>query len=151
MCFRDLQGVLIHFIHSIHHSHPSIIPIHLLRLSSCLRLHQKKHARQRANMLQQMETEATTISESLSTPAPTSFTTTYSPLSISYPEPVYWAAHLLSDAVQVTCNKLAIMLHQSYIHGTEHGWKANMDIAREHLQVEYEKDMQDGGYKICRT
>ena len=111
----------------------------------------KKHARQHANKLQRMETEATTISESLSTPAPTSFTTTYSPLSISYPEPIDRAAHLLLDAVQVTCNELAVMLHQSYIHGTEHGWKANMDIAREHLQVEYEKDMQDGGYKICRT
>lgn len=97
-----------------------------------------------------METEATTISESLSTPAPTSFTTTYSPLSISYPKPVD-RAHLLSDAVQVTHNELAIILHQLYIHGKEHGRKANMDIARERLQVEYEKDMQDGGYKICRT
>lgn len=94
----------------------------------------------------------TTISESLSTLAPTSFTITYSPLSISYPEPVDLAAHLLSDAVQVnrvTCNELVIMLHQSSIHGTEHSWKANMDIAREHLQVEYKNYMQDGATKFA--
>jgi hypothetical protein len=82
----------------------------------------KKRARQRANKLLRMEAETTVtvsdalptaeiISESLlSTPAPTSFTITYSPLSISYPEPIDPAAHL-SDVVQVTRDQLADMLH----------------------------------------
>ena len=34
------------------------------------------------------------------------------------------------------------MLRQSYIHGSEHGWKANVTSARERLQADYEKDMQ---------
>ena len=33
------------------------------------------------------------------------------------------------------------MLRQSYIHGTDHGWKSNLIMAREHLQTNYEQDM----------
>jgi hypothetical protein len=125
----------------------------------------EKRARQRANRLLRTESaseptilvttasvsESVTANESSSwpTPAPMSFTITYSPLSISYPEPVDPAAHLLSDAVRVTRNELAMMLRQSYIYGTEHGWKANVDTARERLQAEYEKDMQDGTTKFA--
>jgi hypothetical protein len=114
----------------------------------------EKRARQRANKLLRMEAETTVtvsdaqptaeiISESLlSTPAPTSFTITYSPLSISYPEPIDPAAHL-SDVVQVTRDQLADMLHQSYVHGSEHGWKTHFAAANEGLQASYEQDMQD--------
>jgi hypothetical protein len=122
----------------------------------------EKKARQRANKLVRKETEATTVSdapppvhtagiasESPFTPTPTFFTISYSPLSISHPEPVDPAARLLSDAVRVTRNELAMMLRQSYIHGTEHGWKANMETARERLQAEYEKDMEEGTAKFA--
>ena len=120
----------------------------------------EKRARQRANKILRTETEATTLSEalppsqtaestSLPTPAPISFTITYSLLSISYPEPVDLADHLLLDAVQVTRNELAMMLCQLYIHSLEHGWKMNIDTARECLQADYEKDMQDGTEKFA--
>ena len=127
----------------------------------------KKCARQRANKLLQMEAETTTLSDALlsaqtaetsaetatpapwPSPAPTSFTITYSPLSISHPEPIDPAAHLLSDAVRVTRNELAMMLCQSYLHGSEHGWKVNLVMARERLQAEYEKDMRDGTTKFA--
>jgi hypothetical protein len=35
------------------------------------------------------------------------------------------------------------MLHQSYIHGSEHGWKTHYAEAKECLQAAYEQDMQD--------
>jgi hypothetical protein len=83
------------------------------------------------------------MSESLFTPAPTSFTISYSPLSISYPEPSNSTAQLTTDAIRVTRDQLADMLHQSYIHGSEHGWKTHYAAAKEHLQAAYEQDMQD--------
>ena len=91
----------------------------------------EKCARQRANKLLRMEAETTVtvsdalptagiISESLlSTPAPTSFTISYTPVSISYPEPTNSTAQLPTDAIRVTRDQLADMLHQSYIHGSE--------------------------------
>jgi len=92
----------------------------------------EKRARQRANKLLRMETETTTlsnalpptqpskiISESLSTPAPTFFTISYTPVSISYPEPINSTAPLPTDAIRVTRDQLADMLHQSYVHGSE--------------------------------
>ena len=35
------------------------------------------------------------------------------------------------------------MLHQSYIHGSEHGWKTHFAAAKEHLQAAYDQDMRD--------
>ncbi|KAF8809744.1 hypothetical protein BYT27DRAFT_7283429 [Phlegmacium glaucopus] len=83
------------------------------------------------------------------TPAPSKFTISYTPLSITYPEPPNPAAKLPTDAVRVTREQLTLMLHQSYIHGSEHGWKANVVIARERLQAEYEKDMEDATTKFA--
>jgi hypothetical protein len=40
-------------------------------------------------------------------------------------------------------DQLADMLHQSYIHGSEHGWKTHYAEAKECLQAAYEQDMQD--------
>ena len=112
----------------------------------------EKKARQRANKLLRMETEASTTlsnalppaptSKSLFMPAPTSFTISYSPVSISYPEPADPTAPLPTDAIRVTRDQLADMLHQSYVHGSEHGWKINFTAAKEHLQAAYEQDMQ---------
>jgi flagellar biosynthesis/type III secretory pathway protein FliH len=76
------------------------------------------------------------------TPPPASFTICYTPLAISYPDAPNPAARLPTDAVRVTRNELALMLRQSYIHGSEHGWKANVTLAKERLQTDYEKDMQ---------
>ena len=103
-----------------------------------------------------METEATTlpdtlppaetteiISDSLSTPSPTSFTISYTPVAISYPEPTNSTAQLPTDAIRVTRDQLADMLHQSYIHGSEHGWKTHFAAANEHLRASYDQDMQD--------
>ncbi|KDR71461.1 hypothetical protein GALMADRAFT_253764 [Galerina marginata CBS 339.88] len=81
-------------------------------------------------------------------PAPTTFTISYIPLAISYPEPVNSAAKLPTDAVRVTRNELANMLRQSYAQGTEHGWKENVGRAKERLQADYEKDMQDATAKF---
>jgi hypothetical protein len=119
----------------------------------------EKRARQRANKLLRMESETTSttvtasvsdalltaeiITESLSTPAPTSFTISYTPVSISYPEPFNSTAQLPTDAIRVTRDQLADMLHQSYIHGSEHGWKTHLVAAKEHLQASYEQDMKD--------
>lgn len=110
-----------------------------------------KRARQRANKILQTKSAAeSTVPTSTPptpvpvaaneppawpAPAPTSFTITYSPLSISYPDPIDPTAHLLSDAVRVTRNELAMMLRQSYIQGTEHGWKMNLKSARDRLQA----------------
>ena len=117
----------------------------------------EKKARQRANKLLRMEAEATTTpstalppaqaaeitSLSLSTPASSSFTISYTPLTISYPEPVNSASPLPTDAIRVTRDQLADMLHQSYIHGSEHGWKTHFAAAKEHLQAAYDQDMRD--------
>jgi hypothetical protein len=35
------------------------------------------------------------------------------------------------------------MLHQSYVHGSEHGWKTHLAAAKEHLQAAYDQDMRD--------
>jgi hypothetical protein len=35
------------------------------------------------------------------------------------------------------------MLHQSYVQGSEHGWRTHYTEAKERLQVAYEQDMQD--------
>ena len=85
----------------------------------------EKKACQRANKLLRMETETTTISntppsgqpfeitsESLSTPAPTSFSISYTTVSISYPEPIDPTAQLPTDAIRVTRDQLADILHQ---------------------------------------
>ena len=74
-------------------------------------------------------------------PAPITFSISYNPLSVSYPEPENPAAKLPTDAVRITRDELALMLRQSYIHGTDHGWKSNLVMAREHLQTDYEQDM----------
>jgi len=34
------------------------------------------------------------------------------------------------------------MLHQSYVHGSEHGWKSHFASANELLRAGYEQDMQ---------
>ena len=118
----------------------------------------EKKARQRANKLLRMETEAsTTLSDALppvqtaeitsqsllSTPAPTSFTISYTPISISYLKSLDPSAQVPMDAIHVTRDQLADMLHQSYVHGSEHGWKINFAAANEHLQAAYEQDMRD--------
>ena len=116
----------------------------------------KKKARQRANKLLRMEAEATTTlstalptantaeitSESVFTPTPLSFTISYTPVSISYPEPINSASPLPTDAIRVTRDQLADMLHQSYVHGSEHGWKSHFASANELLRAGYENDMQ---------
>ena len=123
----------------------------------------EKKARQRANKLLRLEVEATTtlsttlppsltaenISESLSTPAPTSFTISYTPVSISYPEPANSASPLPTDAIRVTRDQLAEMLHQSYVHGSEHGWKTHFEAAKERLEADYEHDMQAATIKFA--
>ncbi|KDR83244.1 hypothetical protein GALMADRAFT_239099 [Galerina marginata CBS 339.88] len=81
-------------------------------------------------------------------PAPATFTISYIPLAISYPEPMNSAAKLPTDAVRVTRTELANMLRQSYAQGTEHGWKENVGRAKERLQADYEKDMQDATTKF---
>ncbi|KDR77740.1 hypothetical protein GALMADRAFT_245846 [Galerina marginata CBS 339.88] len=81
-------------------------------------------------------------------PAPTTFTISYTPLAISYPEPVNSASKLPTDAVRVTRTELANMLRQSYAQGTEHGWKENVGRAKERLQADYEKDMRDATAKF---
>jgi len=119
----------------------------------------EKRARQRANKLLRTESEAAVtgaapsdapppaqtieITESLSIPAPTSFTISYTPVAISYPEPVNSTAQLPTDAIRVTRDQLADMLHQSYVHGSEHGWKTHFAAANEHLQASYKQDMRD--------
>jgi hypothetical protein len=115
----------------------------------------EKKARQRANKLLRMETEATTTgtsskalppsqtaeitSESLFTPAPTFFTISYTPVSISYPEPKNSTATLPTDAIRVTRDQLADMLHQSYIHGSEFGWKTHFALANDRLRASYDQ------------
>ncbi|PPQ89616.1 hypothetical protein CVT25_012534 [Psilocybe cyanescens] len=83
------------------------------------------------------------------TPAPASFTISYTPLSISYPEPKNPTAKLPTDAVRVTRADLAIILRQSYIHGSEHGWKINVAFAKERLQADCQKDMDDATAKFA--
>ena len=78
------------------------------------------------------------------------FTISYTPLSIFYPEPANPTAKLETDAIHVTREQLANMLQQSYIHGSEHGWKANLSTAKERLQADYEKDMQDANVKFAK-
>ncbi|KDR72047.1 hypothetical protein GALMADRAFT_253326 [Galerina marginata CBS 339.88] len=81
-------------------------------------------------------------------PAPATFTISYTPLAISYPEPMNSAAKLPTDAVRVTQTELTNMLRQSYAQGTEHGWKENVGRAKERLQADYEKDMRDATAKF---
>ena len=109
----------------------------------------EKKARQRANKILQTESAATpTVSATANespvwpTPAPISFTISYTPIAISYPEPVNSTAPLPSDAIRVTRDQLADMLHQSYIHGSEHGWKIHFASSNELLRAGYEQDMQ---------
>ena len=94
---------------------------------------------------------AEVTSESLFTPAPKSFTISYSPVSISYPEPKNSTALLPMDAIQVTRDQLADMLHQSYFHSSECGWKTHFALANDQLQAIYYQqhlttllDMSDG-------
>ena len=108
----------------------------------------KKRARQCANRLLQKEAETSTPSDILPPaesvkPAPTSFTITYSPVSISYPEPTDPAAQLPTDAIRVTRDQLMTMLQQSYIHGSEDRWKTHFELANKRLRASYEQDMQD--------
>jgi ribulose bisphosphate carboxylase small subunit len=51
-------------------------------------------------------------------------------------------AQLPTDAIRVTREQLADILHQSYIHGSEHGWKTHFKLANDRLQASYEQDMQ---------
>jgi hypothetical protein len=124
----------------------------------------KKRARQRANKLLRTETGTATLSnalrptqpseitsESLSTSSPTSFTISYTPVAISYPEPANSTAQLPTDAIRVTRDQLADMLHQSYVHGSEHGWKRHFEAAKEHLQAAYEQDMQDAAAALAEN
>ncbi|KAF8808350.1 hypothetical protein BYT27DRAFT_7255622 [Phlegmacium glaucopus] len=62
------------------------------------------------------------------TPAPSKFTISYTPLSITYPEPPNPAAKLPTDAVRVTREQLTLMGR---------------------LQAEYEKDMEDATTKFA--
>ena len=39
-------------------------------------------------------------------------------------------------------------MHQSYTHGSEHGWKANVAFAKERLQADYKRDMQEATAKF---
>ena len=57
-------------------------------------------------------------------------------------------AKLPTDAIRVTRDQLSIILHQSYIHGSEHGWKANIALAKDRLQAEYEEDMRNATTKF---
>ena len=72
------------------------------------------------------------------TPAPTSFTISYTPVTIPYPDPIDPAAQLPTDAIQVTHDQLMSILQQSYIHGLEDGWKTHFAAAKESLQDEYD-------------
>jgi hypothetical protein len=122
----------------------------------------EKRARQRANKIQKKEAaaatceimpadqnvEITTAPALWPTPAPASFTISYTPVTISYPEPMNSKAKLPTDAIRVTRDQLSIILHQSYIHGSEHGWKANVDLAKDCLQAEYEEDMRNSTTKF---
>ena len=112
----------------------------------------KKRACQGTNKLLQMENEASTTvsnalppsqaakvtSESLFIPAPKSFTISYSSVSISYPEPENSTALLPMDVIRVTCDQLADMLHQSYIHSSDCGWKTHFALANNRLQAIYD-------------
>jgi len=118
----------------------------------------EKRARQRANKILRMETAAATCeilpaentatSALWPTPEPASFTISYTPVTISYPEPTNPKAKLPTDAIRVTRDQLSAILHQSYIHGSEHGWKANVALAKDRLQAEYEEDMRNATMKF---
>ncbi|KDR70379.1 hypothetical protein GALMADRAFT_159879 [Galerina marginata CBS 339.88] len=81
---------------------------------------------------------ATVLQASWPTPAPATFTISYTPLSTSYPDPPNSVTRLPTDAVRVTQRELELILHQSYLHGSEHGWKP---AATQALQARYDKDM----------
>ncbi|KDR64889.1 hypothetical protein GALMADRAFT_260414, partial [Galerina marginata CBS 339.88] len=81
---------------------------------------------------------ATVLQASWPTPAPATFTISYTPLSTSHPDPPNSVTRLPTDVVRVTQHELELMLHQSYIHGSEHGWKP---AATQALQARYDKDM----------
>ena len=104
----------------------------------------EKHMHQGTNKLLRMENEATTpsdiplpgqaaevTSQTLLTPTPSFFTISYTLVSIFYPEPINPTSQLPTDAIQVTCDQLSDMLHQSYVHGSEHIWKVQFVLANE--------------------
>jgi hypothetical protein len=82
------------------------------------------------------------------TPAPATFTISYNPLSISYPDFIDPTTPLETDAVRVTRHELADMLQQSYLHGSEHGWKA---IAQQQLQVQCDKNIRAALARLDKT
>ena len=43
------------------------------------------------------------------------------------------------------------MLHQSYLHGSEHGWKTHFEAAKEHLQAAYDQDMRDAAAALAEN
>ncbi|KAF8149189.1 hypothetical protein B0H34DRAFT_802692 [Crassisporium funariophilum] len=107
----------------------------------------EKRARQRANKVAQKDPATDTIvppgkttefasptaaatHDSWPTPAPTTFTISYTPLSLSYPEPKNPAAELPTDAIRLTRDQLMSIMEEAYVHGTEHGWKANIEPAK---------------------
>ncbi|KAF8871459.1 hypothetical protein CPB84DRAFT_1854983 [Gymnopilus junonius] len=97
------------------------------------------------------ETSAPTTATSSTwlTPAPATFTISYIPLAISYPEPPDPATKLPTDAVRITRAELALLLHQSYVHGSEHGWKTHFISAKDTFQVAYEQDMVAAAIKFA--
>ena len=110
----------------------------------------EKRARQRANKLQRAEADATTslnippptqiteiTSESLPTPAPTSFTVSYTPLL--HPEPS--ASRSGTNAIQVTQFELNQMLRQAFQQGLEDSEQSyHLDLADAimKLKMQYE-------------
>ena len=119
----------------------------------------EKRARQHANKILRMETTAATVTHDSPaenaatsaiwpTPEPESFTISYTPVAISYPEPTNPKAKLPTDVIRVTRDQLSALLHQSFIHGSEHGWKENVALAKDRLQVEYEEDMRKAATKF---
>ncbi|KAG5635790.1 hypothetical protein H0H81_010094 [Sphagnurus paluster] len=60
----------------------------------------------------------TSLQATCLTPAPSTFTMSYTPLSMSLPDPLNPAALLETDAVQVTWKELALMLNQLYLHSS---------------------------------
>jgi hypothetical protein len=55
----------------------------------------------------------------------------------------------MHHAIRVTRDQLADMLHQSYVHGSEHGWKSHFASANELLRAGYEEDMQAATVKFA--
>ncbi|KAF8175350.1 hypothetical protein BJ912DRAFT_1075345 [Pholiota molesta] len=94
------------------------------------------------------DTSTTAILATWPTPAPATFTISYTPLSISYPDPIDPTTPLETDAVRVTRHELAAMLQQSYLHGSEHGWKA---IAQQQLQAQCDNNIRAALARLDKT